>query len=237
MKIFVIIFVLSICFLTYLIFLCYLSIKKREYLAPFLAGSCTFFIFQILTRIPLLNWLQTQPKIILFEMANPFLWMLMVALSAALFEEGGRWLIIHFFLKKHTRATDGFFFGIGHGCFEAISLISPSYLLALFMPSSPIWNTAYSLIFLAGIERIFSIMFHIGASVMVTKSVRDKKSIWLFVAIALHTLLNSIVGFLQILHVSIFLTELFVVIIGTMLFIYAILSVKKEHKTERKNFL
>lgn len=134
-------------------------------------------------------------------------------LSAGLFEELARYLIFRFWLKKDSTASMPWKYGIGHGGVEAILTgllalyaliqvltLSGEGVLAGF-PADQVdlirsqldayWAVPWHLSLLGAWERISALLFHLGASVFVYKSVREKNFLWLLVAILGHTLLNA----------------------------------------------
>lgn len=226
MKTLAIAFALLISGGVFLVSLLVILLKKRKYLLPFLFGICTFFVFQMVLRLPLLTKVQQLPQIVILKIQHPFYWVFILGISAAIFEECGRWLVMRFLLKKHTTPTDGLLFGIGHGSFEALAIVSPSYIMALFTASSPLWQAATPLLFSSGIERFFTILFHIGASIMVMKSVREKKPLWLLFALFLHAFLNIVAACLQLYGFSIFIIECFIATVGIGMLVYTIFSIK-----------
>lgn len=136
-----------------------------------------------------------------------------VGLSAALFEELARFLAFRFWLRGDLAASTPWKYGIGHGGVEAILTgllalyaliqaitLSGEGVLAGF-PADQVdlirsqvdayWAVPWHLSLLGAWERISALLFHLGASVFVYKSVHEKNLLWFLVAILGHTALNA----------------------------------------------
>lgn len=136
-----------------------------------------------------------------------------VGLSAGMFEETARYLSFRFWLNKRPYTLLPIKYGIGHGGIEAfllgiLALYALIQVLALggegslnsFPPEqadlirtqiSIFWKVPWQHSLLGAWERVSALAFHIGASLMVYKSVREKKPSWLAIAVLGHTLLNT----------------------------------------------
>jgi len=134
-------------------------------------------------------------------------------LSAGIFEETARYLSFRFWLKKNKNTLLPIKYGVGHGGIEAFLLgILALYALIQVLslggegslnsfPSEQVelirtqitayWDVPWQHSLLGAWERVSALAFHIGASLMVYKSVREKKPSWLVVAVLGHTLLNA----------------------------------------------
>jgi uncharacterized membrane protein YhfC len=188
-------------------------------------GAATFVLSQV-GHIPY-NWL-VSPLFNRFGSISlhPTLQLLIKAvflgLSAGLFEEGARYLVLRFWLKEARSWRNGILFGAGHGGTEAIlvgllalyaaiqiitlSNATPEQLAQLVGAdnvalaqsqlaaalSAP-WNATL----LGALERFFTIPSQIAMAVMVMQAFTRKKFAWLLAAIGYHTLLDGLVVFLQ----------------------------------------
>ena len=131
----------------------YLALRTKR-AAPVLLGAACFTVFQLLTRIPLLQFvLPKWAGYVLFESAQPVWYLLLLSLSAGVFEECGRYLVMRLFLKTGG-PVDAVSFGVGHGGIEAVALVGVSLAYLLFT-GGYLAQTAESL-FLAGAERLFA---------------------------------------------------------------------------------
>ena len=107
----------------------FLIVKKKQYFKVILVGVITFLIFQVFTRIYILQViLPSQVWYILFTYQYPILYVFLLSLSAGLFEEIGRYITMKYLLKSMT-IKDAIVFGIGHGGIESILLVGVSLLM------------------------------------------------------------------------------------------------------------
>lgn len=203
----------------------WLSAKKKGYIKPVLLGAATFLVFQIVTRIPLLQ--AVLPGMLwytIFSATQPFLHALFLGATAALFEEGGRWLVMTVFMKNRNRLTDGVAFGVGHGGIEAIYILGIAAVWLLFDRTQPyepvnlLWGS---------LERVSTMVVHIAWSVMVFKSVALKKPVWLLLAFLLHTAIDTTVVLLPRAGASSLLIEAVILVFALLMLTYIIIEYKK----------
>lgn len=204
--------------------------KKQGLVKPFLLGAATFAVFQLATRIPLLALLQGQAWFVFFSMQHPAIYSLALGLSAALFEEVGRYIVMRLFMRKTTTWRFGVAHGLGHGGIEALLLVGLSYLVLLFSNPGVLVLAGPAQIFLAGLERLFTLIIHTGLSVMVLQSLR-KKSPWpLVCALLVHTALDAPLGLFTMAGLSVYAIEAFVGLFALALLIYIAAIVRLEKK-------
>ena len=142
---------------------------------------------------------------------------LFLGLSAGVFEEGARYLILRYWLKDARSWRKGVLFGAGHGGAEAIILgvlvfytflqlatIRNADLLRLFPPNQlaaaqqqvhAYWSTTWYAAMLGALERFFTIPCQIAMAVMVMQAFTRRNIGWLFAAIGYHTLLDAVAVF------------------------------------------
>ncbi len=175
-------------------------------------GVLIFLIFQAITRIPLITFIQRQPFVQTGLQQLGFFWLflLFLSLTAGLFEEGGRWLAFRFVIPGRDRKwSTALMVGAGHGGLEAIGvgilqlIALVSYLAINFLPAGML--TAYSgniaqmqaqygqlqgwEPLLGGWERICAVAIQIGLTVMVLQSFTSGRRWWWY-ALAFHTLVD-----------------------------------------------
>ena len=170
--------------------------RKKGMGKAFLPGALAFVISQLLIRIPLLKFVLPQYAWYGVLQLNPWTYGLFLGLTAGLFEETARWIAICFFLKGKQEREHGLAFGLGHGGIEAIVLVGVPLLgaaLQLFTDKAALPFVGAGSLFIIGIERLFAITFHVGASLLVMYGVRRRKPLFLLAAIFLHTLLDAAV--------------------------------------------
>jgi len=136
-----------------------------------------------------------------------------VGFSAGIFEETARYLSFRVWLNKEPNTLLPIKYGVGHGGIEAfllgiLTLYALIQVLTLGGESSldsfsseqadliraqilAYWDVPWQHLLLGAWERVSAMIFHIGASLMVYKSVRKKKPGWLAIAVLGHTLLNA----------------------------------------------
>lgn len=147
--------------------------------------------------------------------AGKSLWVLGAAagLSAGLFEEFTRYLVFRFWLRERKGAYLPWEYGIGHGGIEAVLtgvLVLFAFVQVLVLGGEGVlagfpveqakliqsqldayWAVPLSQALLGAWERVSALLFHLGASVFVYKSVREKRPRWLLIAIIGHAFLNA----------------------------------------------
>jgi uncharacterized membrane protein YhfC len=200
----------------------WLSMKKKGYIKPVLLGAATFFVFQIVIRLPLLQ--AVLPGMLwytVFSTTQPFLYALFLGATAALFEEGGRWIIMTLFIKNKNRTTDGIAFGVGHGGIEAVYILGIASVWLLldrtqfFEPENMLWGS---------LERVSTMVVHIAWSVMVLKSVVLKKPAWLLLAFLLHTAIDTTVVLLPRAGASTLVIEAVILVFALLMLAYIIIE-------------
>ena len=192
-----------------------LIIRSRVYLKPIIVGVLTFLIFQVFSRIYIIQViLPTQVWYILFTYEYPVLYAFLLSLTAGLFEEIGRFIMMKFVLKKMD-FKQALAFGIGHGGIEAMLFVGFAILMV-----NPLSIDSQNLI-MSGLERFSAITFHCGFSVMVYQMVFKSRKFNLIYAITLHTFVNFISVILMMNGVNLWILEgiLFIFAILMMLFI------------------
>jgi uncharacterized membrane protein YhfC len=143
-------------------------------------------------------------------------------LSAGLFEEGARYLILRFWLKDARSWRTGILFGAGHGGAEAIifgALVLFAYIQLLILRNATpaelaqvvsanqielaqaqlaaYWSAPWYDTLLGAVERLFTIPCQIAMAVMVMQVFTRKNIGWLFAAIGYHALIDAVAVFGQ----------------------------------------
>jgi len=236
-----------ICFGLPLGSILYVLIAKKRAFIPVLVGAAVFVVFQLITRIPLLQVLSAMPWY--KDMAQrPWLYGIFLGFTAGLFEEGGRYLGYRTLLRNLSRWIDGFAFGVGHGGIEAITIVGLTNINNLFLALSinsgqfdqlaaqlpaDVANQIVSQLtalqpldaYLAGIERIFAFIIQIALSLLVLISVRERK-LWIAgLAVLAHTLVDAPVVILPgVFGANIYQIEMFVAAVAVLALVFIILS-------------
>lgn len=204
----------------------YLCVKKRRFIKPLLLGAATFLLFQVLTRLPVLQLiLSKEPWFILMSLNQPLLYSLFLGFTAGLFEEGGRYIMMRLFMKKTLDAKSALAFGLGHGGLEAVLLVGINSAAVLFfmadMANAP-------LMLAGGLERLFALCLHCCWSLLIAKGVRESRPLALPLAVAAHTLIDAFASYASIEGVNIWIIELALLLCATP----AVLFIKKELEKE-----
>lgn len=213
---------LFICFILPIIACVFLQSKYKKVIKPFLLGALAFFIAQIVLRIPIINNLL--PSFFwynVFQIKYPYLYWIFLGLTAGIFEEVFRLIIIKMFMKKNHRFVDSISFGLGHGAIEAMIITGLSNInLLIFsiminngtlfsnninLPQATLDSIYYQCtyltgldVILGGIERIIAMGIHIGLTVLIFEGVIKKKSFkYLIYAILIHVAIDSSIGFMS----------------------------------------
>ena len=243
------------------VLLAFLLLRKHKHVSvAIFAGGLSFFVMQILIRIPLL---QNAKVIELLEDLPFIIYAIILALSASLFETTGRVLSMLFFLKKDYTYDKGLAHGIGHGGIEAVFLVTltyVNYLIYSFMINSgnfqvlidsssqeiqeqlilvrDVLISTESLTFLvAGVERILVIILHVGLSVLTILGFRASKKKYLFLVLLIHFLVDFCVVLISNYTNSIYWAELFMFVIALgIIFLIRYLNVKFQTLEKEKSF-
>ncbi|MGG8360856.1 YhfC family glutamic-type intramembrane protease [Bacillus cereus] len=183
------IFTTMISFGLPLVALLYAFWKKRYF--PYMLGVLAFVVSQILIRIPILNYLNgTSTDFQMFSVTQPVLFVLLLSLSAGIFEEIARFIAMRYFMKQRDWQS-GFLFGAGHGGIEAVLIVGiPVISLLLSQTVIPNGDSYY----FGGIERVFAMVLHIGLSFIVLQAVVQKKFRYVVFAILIHGAVNTLAG-------------------------------------------
>lgn len=199
-------------------------VKSRSYVKPIIIGILTFLIFQVFTRVYLLQEvLPNQVWFILFTYQYPILYVFLLSLSAGLFEEGGRYIMMKLFMKKAT-IKDAIAFGVGHGGIEAILFVG----VGLIITNPNLIDTGT--LFMSGLERLSAMILHIEFSILVYYAVYKAKHYYLLLSIVLHTLVNFISVTLMMNGVNLWIVEGLLLVMASA----AIVAIRNQWRTENE---
>lgn len=170
--------------------------KGKGLWSAWFIGAICFVIVQMVVRIPLLNTISAVPGFTAFATNHFILYSFLLASTAALFEVVGRYIAARI-MKDNIRLTlhKGIAAGLGHGGIEAMLLIGMTYisnLVYIFMINSGSFDTLIEqrssigadvttltavkeslisgsavLYYLAGYERILTMIMHLAMSFLV----------------------------------------------------------------------
>ncbi|MCQ2517080.1 MAG: YhfC family intramembrane metalloprotease [Saccharofermentans sp.] len=200
----------------------------------------------------------------LFLAANPVLLSLVAGLFPGVFEETGRLVAYKTLLKKRTQRETSISYGIGHGGIEVVFILGLSflnYIIYALMINTGTFGavveqvaaqapeqlsqvdaivtmlTTFSIGTLAinVLERVFAVMFHVGASILVFYACKDKKKFWLYpLAIVLHTAMDFVgaLSIFGVISISDWGLEAIVAIMGISVFFLSYFLLYKKDKAK-----
>jgi uncharacterized membrane protein YhfC len=179
-------------------------------------GAATFLLSQA-AHIPF-NWgigkILDQTGMVVWDPKFQLIFnAIFLGLSAGIFEEGARYLILRLWAKEARSWRKGVLFGAGHGGAEAIILgilVLYGFLqfaalrnadLAKAFPANQLdlaqrqvetyWSASWYASLLGALERFFTIPCQIAVAVMVMQVFIRKHIRWLFLAIAYHAIIDA----------------------------------------------
>ena len=194
--------------------------KGKGVWTAWLLGAAGFFVFQMIIRVPILNLLSLNAGFVAFLQEHYILYCFILALTAALFEVTGRYIVARIMSKgltfKRSMAA-----GMGHGGIEAILLIGMTYInnlvyismintgsfdtvvtqtaelgadtAGLVAVKEALMNTGAIAFYLAGYERILTMISHTALSLIVCYFVWKKKDLLgIGICVAVHFLMDFI---------------------------------------------
>jgi uncharacterized membrane protein YhfC len=177
-------------------------------------GALTFIISQIL-HIPFNQFLLNPLLRSMGETDAAWVGIsVLLGLSAGVFEETARYVVLRRWLARVRVWNKGVFYGLGHGGIEAIilgglsffalfqalalrgvaleTIVPPEQLEAARVQLASYWGMAWYEPLWATLERVSAMSFHVMAALLVLVAVRFHRPVWLAAAIAAHTLFNAV---------------------------------------------
>lgn len=198
-----------------------LTRRLRESFSIVLYGALIFLAFQLLTRVPLIAVAgQLLASALEQSIALRWGWIAVLAFTAGLAEEIGRYVGYRWLLRKRARTWgQGVLYGVGHGGCEAVVLVgllggvfglSNILVLTRLDPGSlgltpeqqevvveqlrALTEQPWWFPLLSAWERFWSILFHVALSLVVLQVFWQQQVRWLWYAVALHTGVNFVVA-------------------------------------------
>lgn len=203
----------------------FLKLRFNASLRAAAVGMLIFIVFQPLTRLQLLQLLRSTNWFTYNLVANPWIIYVTLGVSAAVFENVGRFIGFKFLLRGRWQWKNGAAYGIGHGGIEAIIFAGIPFLNAIFTSfNNPGLLTQAPWMYLAGgIERLSAMTFHVAASLIVLYGIKNKKNKYLLYAILLHSILDTSIGFIK----NIVLLEAWVAFVAISALTFIIVKIKR----------
>jgi len=176
----------------------------------FIASQVLHIPFNLWALNPLLEQLRSsgiQPQLALAISA------ILLGLSAGIFEEGARYLVLRFWLRDKRSWSQMLMFGLGHGGFEAmilgtlalyaffqalalrqanlIALVPPDELQSITASLQFFWEAPWHMALLGAVERALAICLHLSLTMLVWQAVVRRSVVWMGLAITWHALANA----------------------------------------------
>lgn len=199
--------------------------KEKPVWIAWLLGAAGFFVMQYLIRTPVMVFLPAIPGFMEFVEQHYSVYCLVLAFTAGLFEMVGRLLVAKIVGKSLSYQT-GVSAGLGHGGIEAILLIGMTYFnnlmyiitinsgeydawveqvaalgedaSALYEVRDALISTSAGVFYLAGYERILTMILHVALSLLVCYFVWKKKAVLgAVICVIAHTLVDFTAGILS----------------------------------------
>lgn len=185
-------------------------------------GALIFFLFQLISRVPLVEvggvLLRNQ---LAASHALLIIWSLGLVLTAGIFEEVGRYLGYRWFLGHEEKTwPKAVMYGLGHGGLESMVLVAGLSLITLLnvlvlssmgvgiLPAATRATAAKQLATLAaqpawtpllgGYERIWALAIQVALSVIVLQVFTRRSLRWLWLAMAAHWLVDGVSVFVPL---------------------------------------
>ena len=243
--------------------------KKNEPFTTVIIGAAAFLLFVTIEKVIQSFFIMDSTPMGAFINARPVLWAFTVGFFPGLFEETGRLVAFKTLLKKRQQRETSISYGLGHGGVAEVSVIMTytmiSYIAyAALINSGEIATvleqvrelapnqlsqiedlikqltefSAMSLVTMI-IERVFAVMFHVGASIMAFYACKDKK-FWLYpLAILIHTLIDMYGGLMLANVISIpgWAFELVFAIASSLVFFGAYFLLYRKDKAETMSMI
>ena len=238
--------------------------KKNEPFTTVIIGAAAFLLFVTVEKVIQSFFIMDSTPMGAFINARPVLWAFTVGFFPGLFEETGRLVAFKTLLKKRQQRETSISYGLGHGGVAEVSVIMTytmiSYIAyAALINSGEIATvleqvrelapnqlsqiedlikqltefSAMSLVTMI-IERVFAVMFHVGASIMAFYACKDKK-FWLYpLAILIHTLIDMFGGLMlaKVISIPDWIFELVFAIVSSLVFFGAYFMLYRKDKAE-----
>ena len=217
--------------------LIYFRKVKQADLLPFFVGAAVMILFAFVLESSVHQIVLSSPQGAVIR-NNVFLYGIYGGFMAALFEETGRLLAFRYILKKDKDAN-ALMYGAGHGGIEAVIILGISMInnlaysitlnsgakdaLIASVPAetapqleqvfSQLINTPPWQFLLGSVERVFAVVFHLAASVLVWIAVKRGGKKMFAAAFLIHFLIDCVTAITAGLGVP---TRLVEILIGIM---------------------
>lgn len=199
--------------------------KGKGVWVAWILGAAGFFVMQYSLRTPILVLMQGIPGFMEFVEKYYVVYCFVLAFTAGLFEMVGR-LFVAKIIGTRLTFKRGFAAGMGHGSIESILLIGMTYVNnliyillinsggydalveqvvaagqdanSMYQVRDALISTFPGVFYLAGYERVLTLVFHIALSLIVCYFVANNKTYkGIGICVLAHTAMDFIVGLLN----------------------------------------
>ncbi len=178
--------------------------RKAVSFREFFVGILIFALFQPVLRlswlIPLARWVNAHP-----DWKLPYLFL--AALTAALFEECGRWVAFRYVLRNRRNTNSAVMYGLGHGglesmLFTGVGLVTLAIACELarhgILTSATMIDAihahardfTFQSSLYALVERASALIGQVGLTLIVLQTFKRRQPRWIVTAIFLHFLID-----------------------------------------------
>ena len=201
-----------------------------------------------------------------FLSANPVLLALVAGLFPGVFEETGRLIAFKTVLRNRRNRETSISYGIGHGGFEVVLILGLTYiqyivyaviintgtfgiLIDQVAAQAPeqlgsvetvvnlLTGFSFADLGIAFVERVFAVLFHVGASILVFYACKDHKKFWLYpLAVILHTAMDfaAALSLFKVIELPTWALESIAAVFGLSVFFGAYFLLYRKDKDRRQ---
>jgi len=226
------------------------KMRHRRSIMPSLIGALVFITFGgILKSVPNMFFIGIDSPVSRFIKGNIWVYAIYAGLMAGIFEEAGRYIAFKLFLNKHDYRESAIAYGLGHGGIECMIVLGFSMIqnftyaqlinagkmeemyktlpdedaVNIFkdLQNSIINLTVQDCVW-AGAERLSAIVLQVSLSILVFHAVWTiGKRYFLFIAVALHTVIDIFAVMYQQGMFSLAVTEIIIIIYAVLVAVFA----------------
>lgn len=221
-------FFLLVCFGIPLGALLMFLVRDRRLAAVFALGAACFFVSQVVLRLPLLSALNGTAWFAAFAAVNPFLYVLILAASAALFEETARYVMLRPQRKNAIDLRVPIAFGLGHGGLEA--LLTGAGIASTLLVNFDQAGLLGGALLVSGFERLSAMACHIAFTLLVYHAVMHRRPAAFGAALLLHCLVDVCAGLASLSVIPLFLFEIALAVLAALQLwlVYSFVDKRKE---------
>lgn len=232
--------------------------KYKKVFISFLLGAFAFFVSQIVLRLPLIQSVLPRFEWYSGMASNQYLHAAFLGITAGLFEEVARFVILKLWFKAKIQFGNAVAFGLGHGGIEALIFVAVP-LLNLFIsavalnagtlqslmadaPQAQIDQVSYTLynlstgtVLLSVWERCSAMTIHVALTLLVATGLHCGKGVrYLFLAIVAHAVIDMLCVVMPVWGITGFPLECVITVLASLLILYVLKTKSLLNKTRGK---